>query len=340
MLRTTKIAGYLKVMAERGIAAESLLEDSGIDPSRISSPDYLIGMEQHYAVVDNMMRLTGNEGIAFSLGGLASFFDMGIVGYAMMSAKTLREAQNLWLRYNHLAGTAISADALHVTQPGYEVFLSSPAIVGRFMRFETEELLVQGLKLIQDLTGIEPVLGGLTFAYPPPPHRALYDRQFKCPLTFNAPRTSIRYLAPDIDTPVRSTNHELYGICDAYCRQVLQSMHHEDPLRDRLRSLFLTSPAKLPSLKQASASLGLSDRTLSRQLEESGSSFQAIKDEFRYDLAREYLRSGYMSAKQVAYLLGFAAPSSFSRAFKLWSGQTVEQFLDSDAHGRQCRLRG
>jgi AraC-like DNA-binding protein len=83
-------------------------------------------------------------------------------------------------------------------------------------------------------------------------------------------------------------------------------------------------------LNAAGLALAMSSSTLRRQLESSGQSYQGIKDEFRFDLAGEYLRSGHMAPKQVAYLLGFTSPSAFSRAFKGWSGQTVGQFLSAD----------
>ena len=111
----------------------------------------------------------------------------------------------------------------------------------------------------------------------------------------------------------------------------MKSIPGDSLLRSRLRSIFLTTPGALPDLSQASTTLGISVTTLRRQLDADGLSYQAIKDEFRYDLAREYLRSGRMSSKKVSYLLGFAAPNAFSRAFKSWSGQTVGEFLKSES---------
>jgi AraC-like DNA-binding protein len=61
-------------------------------------------------------------------------------------------------------------------------------------------------------------------------------------------------------------------------------------------------------------------------LQDEGTSFQRVLDEFRTDLAREYLGAGMMPAKEVAYLLGFSQVDAFRRAFKAWTGQTVGHF--------------
>jgi AraC-like DNA-binding protein len=40
----------------------------------------------------------------------------------------------------------------------------------------------------------------------------------------------------------------------------------------------------------------------------------------------QYVRNPQHSLHEVAFLLGFAEPSNFSRAFKRWYGQSPSQF--------------
>ena len=331
MFRATKIGGYLKAMRRFGIGSRRLLAGTHIDPKQVSNSDYLISLDQYEAVVTNMMTLTANPSIAFKLGDAVDVGELGIMGYAMLSASSLRQATRVWVEYsNSTVGTPINIESYRDVSPGYELVVSSAIRPGALNRFETEELLVQGMKLVQDITGIKPVLGNLSFAYPEPTHRKLYEKFCKCPLEFGAPKTIFRVLRPDLDAPIKTGNEELFQICAQHCQQVMRSIPEAGLLRSKLRSMFLATPGSLPDLNKASAVLGISTSTLRRQLESDGQSYQAIKDEFRYDLAREYLRSGHMSSKQIAYLLGFTSPSVFSRAFKSWSGHTVGQFLFTD----------
>ena len=143
MFRAAKIAGYIKVTQRMGISVNQLLEGTRIDPDRVTNPNYLISLDQYYAVVANMMRLTNNPGIAFSLGELGNVKDMGIVGYAMMSARTLREASMVWMEYsNSLIGASTNIQYIREVSPGYEMTFSSGSRFNALHRFETEEILV------------------------------------------------------------------------------------------------------------------------------------------------------------------------------------------------------
>jgi hypothetical protein len=77
--------------------------------AQLKNPSCLVDFEQHQAVVANMMRLTGNQGIGLDVGRESELTDFGIVGHAMMSSKTARDALGLWLRYsNALVGRSFA----------------------------------------------------------------------------------------------------------------------------------------------------------------------------------------------------------------------------------------
>ena len=66
--------------------------------------------------------------------------------------------------------------------------------------------------------------------------------------------------------------------------------------------------------------LGVSDRTLKRRLQQEGSSFRALAQAARHARAQALLEAGHLSLTEIAAELGFADLSSFSQAFKRWSG--------------------
>src|SRR5262249_48890495 len=78
--------------------------------------------------------------------------------------------------------------------------------------------------------------------------------------------------------------------------------------------------------------LATSPRTLQRRLSSEGLSYQKLLDDWRKDSARRHLSSSALSIGEIAYLLGFAEPAPFHRAFKRWFGVTPHAF-------RQDRLQ-
>lgn len=71
--------------------------------------------------------------------------------------------------------------------------------------------------------------------------------------------------------------------------------------------------------------MSISSRTLARRLAESGTSFRAVRDWVRRDIAIRRLVAED-SIGEIAYDLGFADRSSFHRAFKRWTGYTPAEF--------------
>ena len=69
-----------------------------------------------------------------------------------------------------------------------------------------------------------------------------------------------------------------------------------------------------------------SQRTLQRRLQEEGTSFQTLLDDTRRELAEQYLAQPGMSLLEIAYLLGFADPSNFFRAFRRWFDATPGEY--------------
>lgn len=334
MFIATKIKDYLKLMRQRGISARQLLAGTQIDAKKLADIQYCIPREQYETVLSNMIKLTGDAGIAFSLSEIpVNFSELGMLGYAMLSASTLRAALAVRIEYSDSIEIApISIASYTDVHSGFEVVVACPPHLDGAQRFEIEEMLVQSNKRAAYLSGAEPVMKKISLSYPKPAHSALYRKFCKCPVEFNAPQTVFRFLEPGLDSPIQTRNDELFDICAEHCRQIMEGSKEGSALRGRLRRMFLSTPANLPDLDQAGAALGVSVSTLRRRLEARGLSYQVIKDEFRYNLASGYLRTGHMSAKQVTFLLGFSTPSNFSRAFKEWSGVTVGKFLSLSGH--------
>ena len=70
--------------------------------------------------------------------------------------------------------------------------------------------------------------------------------------------------------------------------------------------------------------LATSPRTLQRQLQAEGTTFQAVLTGTREHLARHYLTHSAMTTGEIAYLLAYDDTNSFYRAFRTWTGSTPD----------------
>jgi AraC-like DNA-binding protein len=66
-------------------------------------------------------------------------------------------------------------------------------------------------------------------------------------------------------------------------------------------------------------------RTLQRRLREEGTTFEAIKDEARQDLAQRYLAQPDVPLTQITALLGYSEQSALGRSCRRWFGATPRE---------------
>lgn len=91
-----------------------------------------------------------------------------------------------------------------------------------------------------------------------------------------------------------------------------------------------------PSIHLVAAQLGLSIRSLQRELERQGHTFSDLVEQTRYETALSLLRDPSMNIAEVAAMLGYRDPSSFSRAFARWAGCSPRRYRASRRAGDQA----
>lgn len=129
----------------------------------------------------------------------------------------------------------------------------------------------------------------------------------------------------DADRPFLTENPALWATFEPDLRRKLTELDATASLADRVRSVLLESlPAGESGIDTISSRLAISPRTLQRKLKASGTSYRAIVNDTRRELARHYLRNPNLAYAEISFLVGFDEPSSFFRAFREWTGMTPE----------------
>ena len=81
-------------------------------------------------------------------------------------------------------------------------------------------------------------------------------------------------------------------------------------------------PKGAAKAKVVATYLGMSARTLTRQLAAAGTSFNDMLDGLRHQLALKWVTASDLNLNEVAFLLGYANQPAFNAAFRRWSGKT------------------
>ena len=146
----------------------------------------------------------------------------------------------------------------------------------------------------------------------------------------SGPGHAVTFSAEDARRPFLTANEAMWRFFEPELRRRLSELDERAAASDRVRAALLELlPSGRTSIGAVSKALGVSPRTLQRQLAAEGKSFQRVLDATRADLARHYLGKSTLSGAEISLLLGYEDPSSFSRAFHAWTGQTPESARSS-----------
>jgi AraC-like DNA-binding protein len=333
MIGTVAVRHYMAIMRKRGLPVDAVLHESGVDGRRLSDPAHVIERSQYRTVVSNVLNITGDNGVAFDFSQFTDLSTFGILGPAISTCATVRDAHNLWCRFGpSIVGNLATLTVLRENMQSVTLSVVSPDSTDPLYRFAIEEIM--GNLMVKPPGDDPPRVLGLTFSYPAPPHVSRYRDLFDCPISFSAERTTVTVARDWMDSPGRSADREFNLLCLQHCENVLHRIENTRAVIAALRSIFLRCVDRPPpKLEDAARLLYLTPRTLRRRLLSEGTTYRAQVDGYRKEQAMRYLRAGSFSAKEVAYLLGFSEQSAFRSAFKSWTGQTVGEFLDE----RQCK---
>jgi len=89
-------------------------------------------------------------------------------------------------------------------------------------------------------------------------------------------------------------------------------------------------PVRYPTIGDMAHRLGIPVRTLQRRLKESGLSYSGLVEQTRHELACRLLDNPNAKTSAVARALGYNDPSSFSRAFRRWTGMSPKAYRHRD----------
>jgi AraC-like DNA-binding protein len=151
-------------------------------------------------------------------------------------------------------------------------------------------------------------------------------------VALGTPRSGL-HLRPGVwHAPLHSADPVLYATLQALAVRVDVTAFYADPLQYALRDQIAAAlNADALSVAHVAMQLGVSVRTLQRRLAAEQVSFQELLDAYRQERALGLLRTGRHTVGEVAYALGYAEQSAFTRAFRRWTGVAPRTWMAAQA---------
>ncbi|MDD2883758.1 MAG: AraC family transcriptional regulator [Dechloromonas sp.] len=320
------VTGMLAGMSRNGVDTSPLLVEAGID---IADSATRIGIDHYANLYNRINRMLDDEAFGlFSQPMRCGSFEF--LCRACISAPTLAEALQRASRFLRIVlpdlGISIrrqrnQAELLIVERRSLAARVDDP---GRVFAFEWLLRLLHGLACW--LAGRGLALDSVIFPFPRPGHADDYplifteDSRFAPTVPGGNATLVASFKANLLDLPIRRDEAALASFLEGAPGKITTLYRRDREMVIRVRDLLRVALPGTLTLDEIAERLFLSSRTLHRRLEDEGSSFRAIKDALRRDMALARLAKTDDPIAQVATDLGYADTSAFYRAFVDWTG--------------------
>jgi AraC-like DNA-binding protein len=312
-------------LESRGIDAVELFQNAGLEVAALADPLARYPLAATTRLWNLAVAATGDPALGIEVARHARPTYFHALGFSLAASGSLAEAFERIVRYFRLVSDAAEM-TLEALDEGYRfrVELVDPEqrpadeAVDAFVA-----LAVRVCRVLRDRT-YNPL--SVSLRRPPPPDTTPFRRYFRVDVVFGAQADVLVFDKASFQQRLEGANAELARVSDQVVMSHLAKLGI-DRFERKLQVLLVDAlPHGEPNEADAAARLGTSVRNLQRRLADEGTSYKEVLDGTRRQLARSYLAEARYSMSEIAYLLGFGAASSFTRAFRRWESISPSEF--------------
>ncbi len=310
----------VEVVKRWDVREQDLLEGSGLDRETLADPHARLAVPALAALVERARHLTAEPALGLYIGLQTRPTLFGRLGFAVMSASTIREAIETSIRFGSLVTTAITTRFRSNARVA-ELIVEEHADFGAARDIFLLVTLVGLYQVSRFLTGRPLSTTTMELRLPEPAYRETLDAsglRFK----FNRPIHRLAFDARSLDLPYSMPDPVAAKLAREQCQAELDSRGLGIELTTRVRALMWGPEGRFRSLEEVAAAMHRSPRTLKRQLGAQSASFSELREEELQKRASALLRLPDLSLDQIATRLGYSNVTSFERAFQRWTGSS------------------
>lgn len=317
------ISSFWRQIQDNGIAPEPLFRKHGVPASKLFDPNARISDLLINRITAEVAELTNDP--FFGLKEEQYFLPshIGPLGFAWLASTSLRSAFERLQRYSDVIHEKIQ---IFITEEHNNVVISvhsDTPYSNTLYRDDAQLALLT--RMCRFISGDEWNPVKVTFIHAAPADTSYYFQLFRCPVEFNAEQNSLFVDKQNAEKRLTGSNKQLAQLNDHVVVRYLASQKKADIVNQVKTSILENLGEGSVTESVIAQTLHMSTRNLNRKLIEKNTSFKALLLEIRSELASQYINDPTLTLTEISYQLGFSEMSSFSRAYKRWTGQSPSE---------------
>ncbi|MGW4077392.1 AraC family transcriptional regulator [Streptomyces asiaticus] len=314
LVRNAALNSYVELSRSLGIDPRDLMKRVGLDPVGLAVQDRWISGVAVTQLFELSAAASHREDFGLLLAERRRLSNLGPISLVIREEPDVRSALELLVRHEHtynemlhsrLSEASGLATLKVALEPGGEAVPARQAMelaVGVFHQ------------VLRGFLGARWQPVSVCFTHGAPADTGTHRRAFGPVVEFDRDFNGIVFYASDLNVPNPMSDPLLHTYARRYFDSI--AVARDTTVPDRVRELIeVLLPTGRCSIEQVATSLGVDRRTVHRHLSASGESFSSLLNATRTQLADQLVANQRRSLTEISGLLGFAAPSAFSRWF-------------------------
>lgn len=322
-------AGLLwKVIESYNLDPEPFFRKARIDPRLMNDPQARFSLSAIDSIYNDLYETIKDPCMGLKLADLWHPSHLSSLGYAWLASSSLHTALNRLSRYVRIINDAISIQ-LEENEGNMIISISSEdREVPAYYHADASSAIILSMCRVNYGEELNPV--SVSFKHSVTECSGEYFRFFRCPVEFDAEENRIVFTSEVVNKRLISSNPQLAQINDQVMINYLARLDKNDIVQQVKVAIIDQLPSGNVTDDSVSEAIYTSKRSLQRKLNEQGTTFKTILTEVRKDLACKYIYDRNLTLTEISFMLGFSEMSSFSRAFKRWTGESPKEFRKLD----------
>ena len=329
LVRQVAIAPAMDYLDDLGVPVSVYLKRSRLMRPNENALEMLIPLHQVCVFLSDVARSEGIDDLGFRIGGQLGVESLGLYGRLTAQAFTLHE----------LIDTSLAM--VRSFNSGLRIWVERHQDQVRYCQKYAEHLPQDRTTEIVHL-GIANALASARYgqgdlwqpnrievASGPVNLSDHFSGLADLPIAFNQPFTSIWVDRKLLSKPLPELELTLGDEGDDQAKSALlesaPATSVPGQLEQAIESALVHPDMSLPHM---AAIVGISARTMQRQLAQRYTSFSRVVQTVRFRMAHRLLKDRDLPISEIAIQLGYSNPENFTRAFRSWTGVSASDFRD------------
>lgn len=313
--------GWRVLFEDLGLSAANILKRAGLPSDLWGRPRASLSTDEYFRLWRSIEEESGDPALLLRIGSTYSVESFDAPLFAALCSLDLNVALTRLAIFKRLIARQVLLVEIGPTATTLEFEWLDTSIEPPPAMVTAELVFFVRLARLATRTELRPL--AVLSPYPvasPEEYTAYFGVEVK-----SGTRPLVSFRASDAQRPFLMANEAMWKTFEPELRRRLSDLDKSATIHDRVRAALVELlPSGTSSMETVSRRLGMSVRTMQRQLSQGHSTYQSVLGRTRQELALHYLKTSDMSGAEISYLLGFEDANSFFRAFRSWTGKTPE----------------